>query len=66
MSVESDIKEAKTKDERSVRVRASDGKFICTFNIESQGKNGMEWYDYEKVFDSLEDFNEYIESFFKQ
>ncbi len=56
-----DIKEAKTDQDKSVRVRQVDGKLVCSFEIHEDD----EWFSYEKIFDSISSFNEYIEAFFK-
>lgn len=62
-SIQADIQDAKKRLSCSMRI--TDGKIVCNFNIEDQSNKKTPYVYYEKIFDSITDFNDYAMEFFK-
>jgi hypothetical protein len=62
-SVKNDI--ADSKEQRSASINIVDKKYVANFSV-SSNKDGEYSYDnYPKIFDSLKDFTDYLDKFFK-
>lgn len=65
-TIQSDISESKKQE--SVYVRVTDGKIVCSFTMVDNTKDydqAGSYVNYEKVFNSWSEFNEYAQEFFK-
>ena len=62
--VKQDIKEA--KKELSFNGRVVDGKYVVNYNIREFKNKEWSYAEIPKIFDKLEDFNSYTETFFNQ
>lgn len=62
-SVKNDI--ADSKEQRNASINIVDKKYVANFSV-SSNKDGEYSYDnYPKIFDSLKDFTDYLDKFFK-
>lgn len=62
--ISKDIKESRTEDNRYSSVRKIDGKYVAYFNGDFiNGEGNKDYFNYEKIFDSLEDYSEYLDTF---
>lgn len=66
IDIQKDIKNSQNKERKNVSLSMSDDKYLGNFNIEKEdAKKGWQYNHYEKVFDNLKDFSDYVEAFFK-
>lgn len=61
--IKADIKDA--EENKSFSGSVVDGRYIIRYSIDRKVKDEMEYINFQKIFDSIDEFNSYNQVFFE-